>query len=64
MKLRPKLIAAAGGVGLLVLLAWRLTSHPAERDGPNGHSGKPVPVTAEAATGGDVPLYVSGIGTI
>jgi len=61
MNLQRKYIFIAAGVAVFGLVSWRLFLQPPEKD---DHAQAAVPVTIGKVTVHDVPLYVSGVGTV
>lgn len=63
MKLQKKYLAGVAAVLLLGLAGYRVF-HNADPDADSQASNKPIPVLAGQVDMRDVPLYVSGVGTV
>ena len=62
MKLQRKHLSIAAGAFILALVGWRVF-HPST-DGDAQAQNKAIPITAGQVSVRDVPLYVSGVGTV
>jgi len=64
MKLQRNHFIAAAGAFFLVLVGWRILVHHSGDDSDVDAQNKPVPVTAGEVSVREVPLYLSGVGTV
>ena len=64
MNLNRKHIAVAAGALVLAAVGWRLISNDGSDSTGDEAQGGAVPITAGQVTMRDVPLYVSGVGTV
>lgn len=63
--MRIKFLLAGAGLLLLAVITWRIGfNQPSSEEQANSGAGRAVPVTAGEVAAGDVPLYVSGVGTV
>jgi len=63
MKLQKKYLVGAGAALLLALVGYRIANHK-DDDADTQALNKPIPIVAGKVEVGDVPLYVTGVGTV
>jgi multidrug efflux system membrane fusion protein len=64
MKLNRKHIAIAAGTLVLAVIVWRVAFHHSADTSGDQAQNRPIPITAGQVTVRDVPLYVTGVGTV
>ena len=64
MKLQRKTLIIVGAALVLGLIAWRVVLHSGTGGSANQPQSNAIPVVAGSVSVRDVPLYVSGVGTV
>jgi multidrug efflux system membrane fusion protein len=64
MKLNRKHIAIAAGTLTVAVIIWRVSLHHSPDASGDQAQSRPIPITAGQVTVRDVPLYVTGVGTV
>lgn len=63
MKLQKKYLVGAGAAVLLALVGYRIANHK-DDDADTQALNKPIPIVAGKVQVGEIPLYVTGVGTV